>query len=123
MSIRDKILAASDISSELIDVPEWGVTVEVRGMSAADRAAILDRAVSADGRVLLADMYPALVIASCHDPETGERIFDDSDWDAVTAKSGRAVEQIAQAALNMSGMTPQAVDALGGGSSDSPSED
>lgn len=123
MSLRDKILAASDIASEVVEVPEWGVTIEVRGMSASDRARMLDRAVRDDGKVRVADMYPALLIAACHDPESGERVFDESDWDAISAKSGLAVERIAGIAMSLSGMTPQAVDALGGDSSDSPNDD
>ena len=52
MSLRDKILAAEDIASELVEVPEWGCIIEVRGMNGADRSRILEAAASSeDGKI------------------------------------------------------------------------
>ena len=38
MSIKDKIKQAGDLEREVVDIPEWGVTVEIRSMSARQRA-------------------------------------------------------------------------------------
>ena len=37
MNLRDKILAAQDIPTETVTIPEWDVTLLVKGMSAGDR--------------------------------------------------------------------------------------
>lgn len=121
MSLRDRILSANDIVTELVEVPEWGVSVEVRGMAAADRTALMDRAADSKGSVNTSLLYPAVVIACCFDPETGERLFGPEDEKAIGEKSGLAIERLVQAGLRASGMSVEARDASGEGSSVSPS--
>lgn len=118
MSLRDQILAKNDIPSESVEVPEWGLTVEVRGMTGSDRAAILEAAMTPDGGVNLQAFYPEVVIACTHDPETGERVFGPEDRDALMSKSGKALDRLATAGLRLSGMTEDEQKALG---KDSPS--
>ncbi len=43
-SLRDKIFAAEDIPTEVVGIPEWGVDVLVRGMSAGDRITLMQNA-------------------------------------------------------------------------------
>lgn len=111
MSLRDSILAAEDISTELVEVPEWGVTVEVRGMNGADRSRILETASSSeDGSISIGVMYAETVIASTYDPDTGERIFSDSDLDVLMAKSASAIDRIATVGMGLSAMDGKATD-------------
>lgn len=107
MSLRDTILAADDIETEDVPVPEWGVNIQVRGMSGSDRADIMDAALQDDGSLSLKRFYPDVVILASHDPETGERIFDPADRDALMAKSGKALDRLAEVALELSGMTEE----------------
>ena len=123
MSLRDQILASSDIQSKLVDIPAWGVTVEVRGMTAAARASLLQRAAVDGGGVDLTALYPSLVIGCTFDPDTGERVFSDVDFAAIGDKSGAAVELIAAEAMSLSGISEDARDALGNALSATPSED
>ena len=113
MSLRDRILAVDDIPSETLSVPEWGVDVLVRGMTGADRAAILERAVTPEGTVSFAQFYPEVVITTVHDPETGGRLFDEEDRDLLMQKSGAALDRLATVGLRLSGMTEDAVKASG----------
>lgn len=112
MSLRDQILATDDIQSELLDVPEWDVTVEVRGMNGADRARIIERA-SSEGGIGAGSMYAETVVMSCYDPETGERVFGDGDLDALMGKSASAIDRIAIVAMRLSGMDQEAQDEAG----------
>lgn len=122
MSLRDRILSASDLTSELVDIPEWDVTVEVRGMSAADRTALMDKAAEANGNVNTSLLFPSLVISCTFDPETGERVFDEADRAALGEKNGLAVERVVQTAMRLSGMSIEAKDAAGNVSSVSPND-
>lgn len=106
--LRDKILGAQDITSETVTVPEWDVTVEVRGLTGTQRARLLKNGFEANGAVNFERLYPELVIASTFDPESGERIFSEADRDALNDKSGAALERIAQAAMRVSGLNPDA---------------
>lgn len=111
MSLRDKILAAEDIQSEMVEVPEWDCTIEVRGMNGADRSRILELAATADdGKISIGNMYVETVIASAYDPESGERIFTDADRDVLMAKSAAAIDRIAQVGMRLSAMSPEAQD-------------
>lgn len=112
MSLRDQILQANDIQKELVEVPEWGVTVEVRGMSGADRARIFDT-VSKDGDVKAGELYVETVMATTFDPETGARLFDESDRTALMEKSAQAIDRLSEVGLRLSGMTKDAQDAAG----------
>lgn len=123
MSLRDSILSASDLVTELVEVPEWGVTVEVRGMSAADRTALIDRASDSGGKLNTSILYPAMVLACSYDPDTGERVFQPGDESAIGEKAGLAVERVVQAAMRASGLSEEAADTSGEGSSVSPSDD
>lgn len=111
MSLREKILAADDIQSEMVEVPEWGCIVEVRGMNGADRSRILEAAASSeDGKIGVGNMYVETVIASAYDPETGVRIFTAADKDALMSKSASAIDRIATVGMRLSAMDAKAAD-------------
>ncbi len=103
MSLRDKILSANDIESEVIPVPEWDCSVEVRGMTVAQR----DKVVSAGSE--LKAIYKEIIINLLYDPETGEQIFDEKDGDAILGKSGVVIERLAKKASELSGISDTAV--------------
>ena len=117
MSLRDQILASDDIPSEKVPVPEWGVTVEVRGMTGAERTRIMDKAVDQQGGVNLQFVYPEIVIATSFDDVTGEQIFKPSDRDTLLTKSAVALDRLAQVGMKLSGFTQESSDAAGKDSS------
>ena len=107
-ALRDAILAVSDIRSEVVDVPEWGVKVEVRGLTARARAELLQASMDGRGTLNFAKAYPLLVISCALDPETHEPIFEMADREALEAKSGAALERVALAAARLSGLDGEA---------------
>jgi hypothetical protein len=117
VSLRDQILASDDIPSEKVPVPEWGVTVEVRGMTGAERTRIMDKAVDQQGGVNLQFVYPEIVIATSFDDVTGEQIFKPSDRDTLLTKSAVALDRLAQVGMKLSGFTQESSDAAGKDSS------
>lgn len=108
MSLRDKILACDDIQRELVEVPEWGVIIEVRGMSGQDRAGMMD--IQQDGSLKASAVYVDAVIKASYDPDSGERLFGESDRDALLTKSAGALDRIAEVAMRLSGLSQEAVD-------------
>lgn len=120
-NLRNKILQAEDIESEMVEVPQWGVTVEVRSMDARSRIS-MTQDVSEDGSVSMERLYPDMVIQTAHDPETGERIFGADDRDLLLSKSSAALDILATAAMRVSGMSPTSVDEAGKDSSSAVSE-
>lgn len=109
-NLRERILGASDIRREQVHVPEWEATVEVRGLTGTQRAKLMKTGFDARGTVDFERLYPELLIASTFDPETGEAVFTAADRDSLNGKSGAALERVAQAAMRISGLTPDAAE-------------
>jgi len=112
MSLRDQIADAQDLYAETVEVPEWNVTIEMRTPTLAERSTMVRRFVKDDGSAAidnLAEMFPALLIATCFDPETGEALFTEADADLIRSKNGAVVERLAQVALRLAGLTGDAV--------------
>lgn len=112
-SLREQILNAPDIKKELLAIDVWGVTVEVRTLTGAQRAACKEAsqvtATDEDGeQVRRSDegkLTAAIVIAATYDPETGKSVFGEADRDALLEKSAAALDKIVGAAGRMSGLT------------------
>ena len=108
--LRAKIFEADDITKELLEVPEWGVTVEIRSMTAGQRATLTEGISSTTDKVDVSNMYAKTVIATVFDPETGLPIFTDKDREAILSKNGAVIERLATKALGRSGLSETAVD-------------
>ena len=124
MSLREQILAAEDIPSEILQINEWNVDLLIKGMTAGERIALMQSAFDqATGQVNMAAVYPDVVVACAHDPETGDPVFTDADKPAILSKSSAAVEKIADVGLRLSGIGKEETDAAGKDSSNSPNDD
>lgn len=123
MSLRDKILQASDIVTERVEVPEWGIAVDVKTMTGAERAMIMQSTAEAGGQMDFTNIYPEVVIACTYDPETGERVFSYDDKPHLMAKSGLAIDRIALVGLRLSGFTKESTDEMGKDSSTTQSDE
>ena len=117
MSIRDQIMKAKDISGELMEIKEWGVKVEIRTMTARQRARVMENAIDpVTGKSSISVIYPEIAVACVFDPESGEPVFTNDDKDALLEKSGAVLEKIASKAMALSGLTEEASASLGKGS-------
>ena len=103
--LRDKILQFDDIEVETVTVPEWGgVTVELRTPTVQARGELISQFMKDTGKIDYVRMYPALVVATSYDPETGEQLFTNDDVDALTLKSSKAMERLGEVAIKLSGL-------------------
>lgn len=114
--LRKTILEANDINVINHPVEAWGVTVQIRSMSAADRAHVQMAARDEDGELDLDKLYPLLVIYSCYDPDDSQRIFTEDDIGPLKAKNGEIMEEIAGIAMKSSGMDEKGTDRAAGNS-------
>jgi len=121
-NLSAQIFATDDIASREITVDAWSVTVLVKALTAKSRAKMITDAMTNNGQLDLSQTLPDMVIQCTFDPETGERVFQESDREALMAKSATAIEQIANVAMELSGMNEGAVDEAGKESSPTPTE-
>ena len=94
--------------SETVDIDIWDCQIEIRTMSAKQRADILEKVMDKDGKINSNKLTPHMIIASCFDPETGERVFSDEDSEWLMDKSSGPIEKIMSIAMKMSGLTKDA---------------
>lgn len=113
MSIRDQIIAADDIELELVEIPEWGVTILVKSMTGAERGQMLKAVTTKDGQVDISKAISDVLIFTAHDPETEERIFTLADRDLLNEKSGAAIQKAAEVGMRLSGLMPTSIDESG----------
>ena len=104
-SLKERIKAADDIQSEVVHVPEWDLDVEVRGMDGRGRAEYMATAYDDEGKPIHGETLVGIVVATCYDPESGERLFDASDKEWLAGKSGAALNQLGLVGMRLSGIT------------------
>ncbi|MEU0133403.1 hypothetical protein ABZ172_05080 [Streptomyces sp. NPDC006296] len=123
---KDQIAAADDRTWEDVDVPEWGGTVRVLGMSGTERNAYQSSLVvlgpnGSVQRMNMADQLAKLVGKSLVG-EDFERLFTDKEVAALGKKNGAVLERIGQVAQRLSGLRKEDVDTAAGKSGAAPSD-
>ncbi len=112
---KEQILAAADLPEEVVDVPEWGGKVLIRGMTGAERDAFEESVMVTRGNnreLNLRNFRAKLVALSIVDPVTKERMFSDNEVAELGKKSARALQRVFEAALRLNGMTAESVEEL-----------
>ncbi len=108
-TLRDQILNSDDRGSEVVDIPEWGVKIEVRARTVGEQFDLIDSVRRADGELDRKLLAVETVIACCFDPDTGERVFDPADRDTLLGKSSQAFGRLLEAANRAAGLEEEAV--------------
>ena len=119
---KDQILAAEDLVTEDVEVPEWGGTVRVRMMTGAERDSFEDSLTQTKGKNVktnLANLRARLVARTVVD-EAGKRMFTDAEAGVLGQKSAAALDRVFEAARKLNGMTEADVEEL---TEDFPEED
>lgn len=119
---KDQILAAEDLVTEDVEVPEWGGTVRVRMMTGAERDSFEDSLTQTKGKNVktnLANLRARLVARTVVD-EDGKRLFTDAEAGVLGQKSAAALDRVFEAARKLNGMTEKDVEEL---TEDFPEED
>lgn len=109
---RDDILKVDDTKRELVNVPEWGGSVWVYGMSAKERDAFEETMLEGKGKNMKRNLanLRARLCARCICDDKGQRIFKGEFVAALGEKSAKAVERIFPVAQRLSGMTDEDVE-------------
>lgn len=116
---RDQILSAVDITTEDVEVPEWGGTVRVKGLSGAERdrveAAMMSaRTSKGKSRQVNTDNFRARLVAASIVDADGARMFRDTDVKALGEKSAAALDRVMTAAMRLSGLNDEDAEELTG---------
>lgn len=108
---RDQILKASDLKTEVVRVPEWGGTVNVRTMTGSER----DRFEAEFLKDRSKDFRAKLAAFTLCDP-SGALLFSEEDIPALAAKSVSALQRVYNVALRLNAVSRDDVSELAGNS-------
>lgn len=111
---RDAILGASDIKTEDVHVPEWGGTVRVKGLTAAQRDAFEGSSMTGKGKntdVNFANIRARLA-SLCIVDESGATIFTSGDVYKLGEKSASALDRVFDVCSRLSGIGEQDIEEL-----------
>lgn len=97
MLSREIILTLNDVRVQAVDVPQWGGSLYVRSLAGSERAAFF-AALGSDS------LTAAHMVAWCASDEKGNRLFSDADIEALSKKDGKALDTVANAALQFNGL-------------------
>lgn len=108
---KKDILQADDLKEEVVEVPEWGGQVKVRGLSATDRDSfeneMFEQASSPGMKIVRASLC-----ARCIVDEKGKRLFSDSEIKALGEKSALALNRVFKVAQTLSGLRKEDVEEM-----------
>lgn len=122
---KDQILGADDRQHEDIEVPEWGGTARLRGLSGTERdayeASLL--VLAPNGKVARHDLADARskLLAKCLVDEDGERLFTDREVKELGAKNGAVIDRLYDVAKRLSGIGKESAEEKAGNSGTGPS--
>jgi hypothetical protein len=114
---RDDILKADDRPTEEVEVPEWGGTVLVRGMTGRDRDEYFASQTVQRGRQTVQSIAnaSAQICARCivNPDKRDELLFTVADIGLLGERSAAALERVGSVAARLSGLTEEDVEELG----------
>lgn len=122
---RDDIIKAKDIEQELVEVPEWGGSVYVQGMTGLQRGMFEDYILATkteDTRRNRAKFRAQLLVLCIVDAD-GNPLFREEDVDALSEKSAAPLDRLYDKVQKLSGFRKEDVDEITKNSSIGQKED
>lgn len=111
---REKIFGAVDHRIEEVFVPEWGLTVRVRSLTAAERDDFEQSLIDQRGKRNKMDLRNArarLIVRTVVD-DKGELMFNEGDVGMLGTKNAAAVDRIFEVAQKLAGLSDDDMDEL-----------
>lgn len=111
---KSDILEARDIPTEEVEVPEWGGSVVVKGLTGAERDRFESSVIEQKGSeqsLNLANVRAKLCAMAICDAE-GNRLFTEADVLALSKKSASALNRVFVVAQKLSGLGEQEIKEL-----------
>jgi len=120
---REAILAAEDLPTEQVPVPEWKGDVLVRSLTGVERDAFEESLYTGQGKDRqqnLSNLRARLAALTVVD-ENGNRVFSDDDAAQLGEKSAAALDVVFSVAQRLSGLSARDVEKLTKNSKPGPS--
>ncbi len=102
LSLRDRIKAAQDITSELVEVKEWGCTLDMRSPTSLEASALEEwcaaRAPENEDEAPQPGRYRGMkqqyIMCCAYEPGTGKQVFSESDMEWLLDKNAAVIDRL-----------------------------
>lgn len=113
---KDQILGADDRAFREVDVPEWGGSVRIGTMTAAERDAFEASMIPEKGKKQADKManFRARFVARCIVDAEGKPVFTEADIVQLGRKSANVLSRLFDECRELNGMTEKDVEQLEG---------
>lgn len=101
---REQVLAANDLPTEWVEVPEWGGSIQIRALTVREVESIMRLATNKKGAVNTTQSSMLMFVRAVVEPK-----FTDMDIDDLKGKSA-LVFRIVKEINRLSGITDEAVE-------------
>jgi hypothetical protein len=117
-TLKDRLREAAKFGSEITEAAP-GINIEIRELSSGQRTAFGTAAQRAQKDTKSEDpfgpLYRKLLLATAHDPETGEYVWTEKNMSEIDELPGTLVERLGTVAFRVNGLDKNAkVDAKNG---------
>jgi hypothetical protein len=111
---RDAILAAGDLATEDLYVPEWDAWVRIKTLTGAERDYFEASIIRRNGKIISQNLQNvrARLCALCIVDADGQRVFGEEDEYALGRKSAAALDRIFTAARRLNNLSDADVEEL-----------
>lgn len=113
---REDILKSQDIRTEEVEVPEWGGSVLVRGLTGAQRDEFEASNLEKRGKNYVPNIanIRAKLVSWCVVDDNGIPLFTRDDIEELGKKSGSALSRVYEVAARLSGLSDDDIEELAG---------
>lgn len=108
---KAQILSHQDLPTKDVEVPEWGGTVRLQGLTAGQRDELEASLTDAKGNVVNTRAFRARLVAMALVDQDGKHLFSLDEVKALQEKSAKVINDLATHAQALSGLTTSAEDA------------
>jgi len=111
LEFASQILSKEDQTFDVVDVPEWGGKVRIRGMSGEERDAFEASVVGSNGKMNTQNIRAKLVMLTVVNTK-GERVFTKEQIVELGKKSAAALNRVYTASAKLSAISGKDVEEL-----------
>lgn len=107
---KDDIFTADDAKLEVVEVPEWGGTINIIGISGLERDAFEQEIVTSKTEGARLQNFRARYLVKCIVDDDKKRMFKDTDAVSLGNKNGAVIGRLFDVARKLSGMDDAATE-------------
>lgn len=94
-----------DLPQQTVEIPEWGASIIVRGMTGKDQSTLFRAAQKKGGSGVEEETFAARLVAASLVDKDGNRLLEDNEYEKVLSWPGPVLNKISLVAMQLNGLS------------------